>query len=261
MINALNAAATGMSAQAKQVETISNNLANADTVSFKKSRAEFQDLLYQSIKEPGTATSATTQHSTGIQIGVGTQVSAVSRDDSDGTLRQTSRPLDFAIQGRGLYFSIQTPNGDIAYTRDGSFQIGPEGRLQTAAGLPVVPEIAVPPNARSIEVAPDGRVLARISATETQELGQFQITSFANPAGLQAAGSNLFLASTASGAPTQVEVGSLNAGRLFQGYLESSNVNAITEMTDLIRAQRTLELNSKVIQSTDQMMSTLNQVR
>lgn len=260
MFNALNASATGMTAQTKQIEVISNNLANADTVGFKKSRAEFQDLLYHTTKDPGAATSATTANPTGVQIGAGVQVAAVSREHTDGQPRLTGRELDVAIGGSG-YFTVQRFNGDIAYTRDGSFTLSSEGRLETSQGFAVVPEIIVPPDALGVNITQDGRVTISTSNKEVREVGQLQITGFANPAGLSAEGGNLFAATPSSGAPTPATPGEAGMGTLLQRHLESSNVSPVTEMTDLIRAQRVYELNSKVIQSTDQMMSTLNQLR
>lgn len=260
MLDSLNAAASGMMAQQKQIDTISNNIANADTVSFKKSRAEFQDLLYQNVKAPGSATSATTQSPTGIQIGRGVKLAAVSRELQQGSPRTTGRDTDFMINGQG-YFSVQRPDGELAFTRDGSFHIGAEGRVENADGFPVVPEITVPREAAAISVAPDGVVRARLSEGAEQEIGQIQVTTFANAAGLQAVGGNLFVATEASGAPVPGNPGEPGIGRIMQGVLESSNVTPVTEMTDMIRAQRTYELNSKVINSTDQMMNTLNSIR
>jgi len=259
MIDALNTAATGMTAQSKQVEVISNNIANADTTSFKKSRAEFQDLLYQNIQAPGAATSATTQNPTGVQVGVGVKLAAVSREYGQGALRPTGRALDVAIGGGG-FFSIQKPNGEISYTRDGSFQLDSGGRIVNNSGFPIVPEIVIPPDVMSIGIAQDGRVTA-IQNNQTIELGQMQLTTFANPAGLMAEGGNLFDPSAASGTPTPGNPGDAGLGNLNQNFLEASNVQPVTEMTDLIRAQRVYELNSKVVGSADQMMSALNQLK
>ncbi|MBS1982544.1 MAG: flagellar basal-body rod protein FlgG [Bdellovibrionales bacterium] len=261
MLNALNAAATGMTAQSKQVEVISNNIANADTVSFKKSRAEFQDLLYHTVKDPGAATSATTANPTGVQIGAGVQLAAVSRENGQGSPRGTNRDLDVMIYGNG-YFSVQLPNGEIGFTRDGSFQLSQEGRVETSQGYPVVPEIVIPPNAVAVNISADGRVsVSAGSNKEVQEVGQLQVTNFANPGGLISQGNNVFLQSSSSGAAVPGNPGENGSGSLMQKFLESSNVSPVTEMTDLIRAQRVYELNSKVITSTDQMMSTLNQLK
>jgi flagellar basal-body rod protein FlgG len=260
MLNSLNAAASGMTAQAKQVEVISNNLANADTVGFKKSRTEFQDLLYQNVREPGAATSATTQNPTGVNIGNGVQVSAVSREHGQGSLRQTERELDMAIGGAG-FFSVQMPNGELGYTRDGSFQLGPEGQLITTAGYSVQPEILIPQGTKSVVIAADGRVTASDANGQSTEIGQVQLVSFANPSGLRPIGGNLYTGSQGSGAPVPGNPGEGGLGAIFQKTLESSNVSPVTEMTDLIRAQRVYELNSKVITSSDQMMSTLSQIK
>ena len=261
MINALNTAATGMAAQARQVEVISNNIANADTVAFKKSRAEFQDLLYQNIKEPGAATSATTANPTGVQVGVGVKLAAVSREHGQGSLRQTGRPLDVAVGGAG-FFAVQKGDGEVVYTRDGGFQMDGEGRLVNSQGFAVVPELRIPPTAQGLSISPDGKVTARVgNSNDITELGQIQITTFANPAGLLAQGGNIYSPSTASGAPVPSTPGEPGVGSLQQQFLESSNVSPVTEMTDLIRAQRVYELNSKVIGSADQMMSTLNQLK
>lgn len=260
MLNALNSAATGMMAQQKQVETISNNLANADTVGFKRSRTDFQDLLYQNSVDPGAATSATTQNPTGVQIGTGVKVAGTARDHSTGAPRSTSRELDIALDGPG-FLTFQKPNGELAYSRDGSLRMGAEGRLENVDGLPLQPEITVPANATGIEIAVDGKVKVRLASNEVQDVGQIQVTTFSNPSGLQSAGGNLYDASPASGAPVPVNPGEQGAGHIMQRFLESSNVSPVNEMTDLIRAQRVYELNSKVISSTDQMMSTLNQIR
>jgi len=260
MLNTLNTAATGMTAQSRQIENISNNLANADTTAFKKSRTDFQDLLYHNLQAPGAATSATTQNPTGVQIGVGVRVAGNVRDHEDGTLRPTQRDLDIAIEGKG-FLAVQKPNGEIAYTRDGSLRMGPEGRIETASGYPIVPETQVPPTSREINFSFDGRIQVKNEQGETEEIGQIQLTNFANASGLQAEGGNLYNATPASGAPvpgTPLEAG---YGRIFQGYLEASNVNPTVEMTDMIRAQRMYELNSKVISTADQMMNALNSVR
>lgn len=260
MLNTLNTAATGMTAQSRQIENISNNLANADTTGFKKSRTDFQDLLYHNLQAPGAATSATTQNPTGVQIGVGVRIAGNVRDHEDGTLRPTQRDLDIAIEGNG-FLSIQKPNGEIAFTRDGSLRLGPEGRIETASGYPVVPEMQVPQGARGIQVSFDGRVAVTNEQGQPEEIGQIQLSNFANPSGLQAEGGNLYNATPASGAPVPGTPLDAGYGRVFQGYLEASNVNPTVEMTDMIRAQRMYELNSKVISTADQMMNALNSVR
>jgi flagellar basal-body rod protein FlgG len=223
MLNALNSAATGMMAQQKQVETISNNLANADTVGFKRSRTDFQDLIYQNQVDPGAATSATTQNPTGVQIGSGAKVAGTARDHSHGAPRVTNRELDVAITGSG-FLAYQKPNGEIAYSRDGSLRLGAEGRLENIDGLPLQPEIVVPANTQSIEISPDGRVSVRLASNDVQELGQIQVTTFANPSGLQAMGGNMYEVSPASGAPVPVNPGEQGSGQLMQRFLESPSV-------------------------------------
>ncbi len=260
MLGALNSAATGMTAQAKQLEVISNNIANADTTSFKKSRADFEDLLYQNSKDPGAATSATTQNPTGVQVGVGVKVSGTTREFTDGSLKPTNRDLDVAISGNG-FFSVQKPNGNLSFTRDGAFRIGAEGRLENGNGFPIVPEITLPAGTKNINITQDGRVSVLTDSTTPQEIGQIQLTLFANPAGLQAEGGNLYSPTPASGTPTPGTPGDEGLGMLMHKFLEASNVNPMNEMTEMIRAQRVYELNSKVITTTDQMMSTLNQIR
>jgi flagellar basal-body rod protein FlgG len=260
MLKALGTAATGMDAQTKQLETISNNLANADTTAFKRSRVDFQDLLYQNIKEPGAATSATTQNPTGISIGVGAKVAGTARDHTDGTLKHTERQMDIAIEGDG-FLAFQKPDGEIAYSRDGSLRIGPEGQVINPDGYALIPEIQVPPATRALNIAMDGKVTATNDKNQMEEIGQVQLTSFANPSGLQAEGGNLYKVSPSSGAPVPGNPAEGGLGRIFQGYLEASNVNPAKEMTDMIRAQRIYELNSKVISTSDQMMSSLNNIR
>lgn len=260
MINALNTAATGMTAQAKQIEVISNNVANSDTVGFKKGRAVFEDLFYQNIKDPGSATSATTQNPTGTQVGLGAQLAAVSRDHTQGSFRQTGRNLDIAVAGEG-FLTFNKPDGSRAYSRDGQLNLSPEGRLVNTQGYALEPEIVIPPNSQGVQISNDGRVQVRDPQGQIQDVGQIQLTNFANPAGLQAVGGNLYLESPASGAATPGNPGEAGFGAIQQQFLEASNVSPMNEMTDMIRAQRGFELNSKVITTVDQMSGMLNQVR
>lgn len=260
MFDALNTAATGMEAQAKQVEVISNNLANTDTVGFKRSRAEFQDLLYNTVKEPGAATSATTSNPTGVQIGMGVKVGGVTKMFEQGAPRHTGNDQDVMIEGNG-FFAVQLPNGELNYTRDGGFRLGATGRLETVDGYAVMPEITVPQDAVGMSIAADGRVSIRNGAGEVTELGQLQLTTFANPAGLSSQGGNLYSATSASGAPVVGNAQEPGFGRLLHQYLESATVKPVEEMTSMIKAQRIYEMNSKIINTTDQMMSTLNQIR
>ena len=260
-MSSFSIALSGLTASSSDLSVTSNNIANADTTAFKKSRTEFQDLLYRNIKEPGAATSATTQAPSGVQLGTGVQVAAITREHTQGSLKSTGRDLDLAIEGNG-FFSVQKGNGEIFYTRDGSFSLDKDGRIVTSSGYPMIPEITVPQNAQAIQIALDGRVSAKVgNGAEVQEIGQIQVTTFANPSGLNSDGGNLFGVSSSSGTPNVGNPGDEGYGRIHSQYLEASNVSPVTEMTDLIRAQRVYELNSKVIGSTDQMMSTLNQVK
>jgi flagellar basal-body rod protein FlgG len=261
MMDALNAAATGMDAKTQQMDTISNNIANSDTTGFKRSRAEFQDLLYRNVKDPGAATSATTLNPTGIQVGAGVRVTAVSREHEQGSPRHTGRDLDLCINGPG-FLAVQKGDGEIAYTRDGNLHLDAEGRVVTSSGYPLEPEITLPQGITGLAITEDGRVQVRTgNGPEIQEVGQIQITTFANPAGLASQGGNLYAVSPSSGAPAPGTPGDGGSGRLMQQYLESSNVSSVTEMTDMIRAQRGYELNSKVISTASDMMATLNQLK
>jgi len=260
MLKSLNTAASGMTAQSKQIETISNNIANADTAGFKRSRADFQDLLYQNEIDPGSATSATTVNPTGVQVGLGVKTVGTTREFQQGSARSTGRQLDVMVSGDG-FFTIQKPNGEIAYTRDGNWKVDGEGRIVTAAGYTVVPEITVPAETKAINIAPDGTVDAIMGPNDKQQLGQIQLTTFVNPSGLAAEGSSLYARTPASGEPVVGNPGEQGMGMLQQNFLETSNVNSVSEMTDMIRAQRLFEMNSKVMQTSDQMLSTLNQVK
>jgi len=259
-MRSLDIAATGMQAQQVYVDVTSQNLANINTTAYKLQRPEFQDLLYQNQRAVGTQSSDNgTIVPTGIQIGLGVRLAAINRNTTQGTLAQTSAPLDVAIQGRG-YLQIQLPTGETAYTRAGSFQLDPNGALVTADGYPVTPGITVPTNATSISINQSGDVSATIPGTPTpQLLTSIQTVNFINEAGLQATGNNLFLETAASGSPLSGTPGLDGFGTLLQGFLESSNVNPVTELTNLIKAQRVYEMNSKVVTKSDEMLQSLNQ--
>jgi flagellar basal-body rod protein FlgG len=244
-----------MAAQEANVEIISNNIANMRTSGFKRSRAEFQDLLYQSMRRVGSATSDTgTVLPTGVDIGSGVKLVATPRVMTQGTFSQTEKPYDMAIKGEG-FFQIDMPDGTTAYTRDGSFDLDPNGQLVTAEGYTVQPGITVPNNATAVTIGPTGLVEATIPGqTASQQLGQLQLARFVNTAGLEAKGDNLFLETPASGTPLQDVPGAQGFGTVLQTYLEQSNVNAVTEISDLIAAQRAYEMNSKVVSSADQML-------
>jgi len=261
-MRAMNIAATGMSAQQTYVEVTANNIANLNTTAFKRQRPEFQDLLYQNERRGGATSSDTgTIVPVGVQIGIGVKTAAVYRITTQGNLTQTSNPLDLAIQGRG-FFQILQPDGTTAYTRAGSFQLSPTGEVVTADGFVVQPGVTLPQNTVGVTVNPSGQVLAQVAGQTTpQTVGQLQLANFANEAGLEALGSNLFQETPAAGSAVTGNPGAVGFGTINQGMLETSNVDVVTEITNLITAQRAYEMNSKVIQTSDQMMSTLNQIQ
>jgi flagellar basal-body rod protein FlgG len=254
-MRALSIASTGMAAQQTNVETIANNLANMNTTGFKQQRAEFQDLLYQNIQTPGAQTSDQgTYAPNGIQIGAGVRTAAIYRITTQGDLQSTSNPYDVAVQGSG-YFRIQQADGTDAYTRSGNFSLSPQGQLVTQDGLVVQPGIAIPQNTVNVTINAQGQVNATVAGNNTpQTVGQLELTRFPNEAGLNAIGSNLLLETPASGSPQAGVPGSVGYGTIQQGYLETSNVNSVDEITALITAQRAYEMNSKVITAADQML-------
>ncbi|MFZ1988346.1 MAG: flagellar basal-body rod protein FlgG [Alphaproteobacteria bacterium] len=261
-MRALNIAATGMLAQELNVEVISNNIANMNTTGYKRQRAEFQDLLYQNLERAGAASSdAGTVVTNGIQIGLGVRAGSVYRIMQQGNLQQTENPYDLAVQGRG-FFKIQMPDGSDAYTRAGSFQLSPTGQIVTPQGYTVSPGITVPQDATSVSISPTGQVQALLPGqNNAQTLGQLELSSFFNEAGLESLGDNQFKETAASGAPTTGLPGSTGFGTLAQGFLETSNVNAVSEITNLITAQRAYEMNSKVITAADDMLQATNNLR
>jgi flagellar basal-body rod protein FlgG len=257
MIRALNSAALGMIAQQTNIDTIANNMANINTAGFKKSRAEFQDLLYAEVQRPMQGLS------TGLMVGQGTRVSGIQRILAGGGMQVTGNPYDLAIQGSG-YFRVQQEDGSVAYTRDGSFHLDGEGQLVTAQGGLVLGEngpIKVPAEAKTAAVNADGGVVWSDAKNQNTEAGKVSLALFANPSGLTAAGDNLFLESAASGQAQGTAAGQQDAGRLSQGYLEASNVEAAEEMINLMQAQRAYQLNSRVIQSADEMLGMANNLR
>ncbi len=261
-MRALTIAATGMLAQQTNVEVISNNIANLNTTAYKRSRVEFQDLLYQDQRRVGSASSeAGTIVPAGLQVGLGVRAAAVYRLNQQGTLQLTENTLDVGIRGEG-FFNIQLPNGQTAYTRSGSFQLSPTGQVVTQDGYTVLPGVTVPQNTLDISINAAGQVYAKLDGVVApQLLGQFTLSNFPNVAGLESVGQNLLLQTPASGNPVAGTPSALGFGTLQQGFLEASNVNAVAEITNLITAQRAYELNSKVIQSTDDMMGIINQLK
>lgn len=256
---ALRIAATGMQAQQTRTDVIANNLANVNTTGFKRSRAHFEDLLYQTVQGPSTLGSRDTEQLPAIQIGLGTRLNSVQRIEAQGSLEQTSRPLDLAIEGEG-YFQVQLPNGNAAYTRDGSLQISDQGVLVTNQGYALQPPIRVPKDTSSIAISETGVVTAKGvgGAGGDQELGRIELARFANPSGLESMGQNLFSETTASGEPIKGMPTEQGMGRVAQGYLESSNVEIVQEMVDMITAMRAYEINSKAIKNSEDMAQVAN---
>jgi flagellar basal-body rod protein FlgG len=261
-MRALSTAATGMAAQQMNVEVISNNIANMNTIAYKTQRAEFQDLLYTNVERMGsTSSDAGTIVPTGIQIGTGVKPNAVYRIVTQGSLTSTGGTYDLAINGKG-YFQVQLPSGETAYTRAGNFSVNASGVIVTADGYTVLPQVTVPTTATAVTISASGLVQATIpNQTAPQTVGQMQLATFFNEAGLDAQGGNLFLASSASGTATVGLPTATGFGSLEQGYTEASNVDSVTEITNLISAQRAYEMNSKVINSADQMLQTTSQMK
>lgn len=262
MMRSLDIGATGMLAQQMNVDVISNNIANTTTSGFKRQRAEFHDLIYQNKMRPGaTSSDAGTTVPTGMQFGLGVGLGSIYRLHEQGTIKMTENPLDLAITGDG-YYQIEMPDGETAYTRAGVFQLNENGELVTAQGYLVDPGITVPDDAEDIIVNVSGEVLVKLPNTVAmQNVGQLQLATFVNPAGLEGIGDTLFLETDASGAPTVGNPGEENFGEIRQGALENSNVNVVEEITNLITAQRSYEMNSKVITTSDEMLQTVTNIR
>lgn len=261
MIKSLNTAATGMIAQQTNMDVIANNIANVNTAGFKKGRAEFEDLIYHNLKEPGQASGLQSVTPTGVQTGLGVRTAAIQKDFSLGQVIMTKNPLDLHIEGAG-FFQVRTQDGEIAYTRDGAFKKDPTGRISDKNGNVLVPEITIPEGAISVEVKPNGEVGVLLEPNaEPQILGQIEVTNFINPAGLKNVGKNLYLSTPASGQPTNNRPGTAGTGFLAQGELETSNVNIVDEMVNMITSQRAYETNSKVVQTADQMLQSAVNLR
>jgi flagellar basal-body rod protein FlgG len=259
MIRALFSAASGMAAQQTNVDNIAHNLANASTVGFKSRRAQFQDLMYQSVIQPGSASGQQTVVPTGLQLGLGTRTSSNEVVFSQGAFSQTDNPLDLVIQGKG-FFQVRRPSGELAYTRAGTFHLDRDGNMVTSEGNPLEPAITLPPDAQVISIGSDGTVsYTQPNQTAAQQAGQIQLANFPNPAGLNSLGGNLFSPTDASGDPTVgVPGGQEGMGTVMQGYVEQSNVSVVEEFINLIVAQRGYEANSKVVQAADQMYQQIN---
>ena len=260
MIRSLYIAKTGLEAQQTNLDVISNNLANVSTNGFKKSRAVFEDLLYQNVRQPGAQSSQQTNLPSGLQIGTGVRTVATERIHTQGNPQLTGNDKDVMVNGPG-YFPVLMPDGTQAYTRDGSFQKDQNGQLVTSSGFVVQPPITVPINAESITVGRDGTVSVKVAGeTATTQIGALQLATFINPAGLEPMGQNLYTESLASGAPIAAAPGTAGTGTVMQGFVETSNVNVVQELVTMIQTQRAYEMNSKAIQTSDQMLQRLSQL-
>jgi len=261
-MRSLDIAATGMLAQQRNVEVVSNNLANMNTTAYMRRRTEFHDLIYQDLRRVGTTSSdAGTIVPSGVQLGLGVKLAAVYRIHEQGNLQATDNTFDMAVQGKG-FFQVQLPIGTTAYTRDGTFQLDANGQIVTHDGYLLEPAISIPNNAIDVTINQSGQVLAKIEGQVAfSNVGQIQVANFPNEAGLSAEGNNLLTETPASGAPITGNPGSTGFGSILQGFLETSNVNAVEEISNLISTQRAYEMNSKVIQTSDEMMGTLTALR
>ena len=260
MIKSLWTAKTGLEAQQTKLDVISNNLANVSTNGFKRSRPVFEDLLYQNMRQPGAQNNIQDRLPSGMQVGTGVRAVATERLHTQGGLEQTENSRDLAINGEG-FFQVLLPDGTVGYTRDGSFQLNENGQMVTANGYPLEPAIFLPENALSVNVGEDGTVSVRQPGVAIDnEVGQITVSTFINPAGLQSIGGNLYLETGASGAPNENMPGMNGAGRLFQGYVETSNVNVVEEMVNMIQTQRAYEINSRAVSTSDEMLARLSQL-
>lgn len=261
MVRSLFTAATGMMAQQTQVDVTSHNIANVNTMGYKKNRAEFADLMYQVMSYAGTPTSTTTTHPTGIEVGLGVRPQAITKIHSQGYFKETGNNLDMVIAGNG-FFQVQMPDGTTAYTRNGAWKLDSDGNIVNDDGLQLVPNITIPADATQIAIGIDGTVsVLQPGAQEMQQVGQIEIVNFINPAGLHSSGDNLFLETGASGAPIIGIAGQDGLGQIKQGFVEMSNVQLVEEMTELITGQRAYEANSKAITTSDAMLQTTNELK
>lgn len=260
MITSLWTAKTGLESQQTKLDVISNNLANVSTNGFKRSRPVFEDLLYQNMRQPGAQNNVQDRLPSGMQIGSGVRAVATERLHSQGGLEQTENSRDLAINGKG-FFQVLQPDGNTAYTRDGSFQLNENGQMVTANGYPLVPAIFIPPNALSVSIGEDGTVSVREPGNpEDNTVGRISVASFVNPTGLESIGGNLYLETGSSGAPNQSVPGQDGTGTLFQGFVETSNVSVVEEMVNMIQTQRAYEINSRAISTSDEMLARLSQL-
>jgi len=260
MINSLWISKTGMEAQQTQLDVISHNLANVSTNGYKRATAVFEDLMYQNLRQVGANSTEQSQLPTGLQLGLGVRTVATARSFAQGSLQQSGNTLDVAIKGNG-FFQVTMPDGTIGYSRDGSFQVNAQGQLVNATGLPIASGVTIPANAQSVSIAADGTVSATLAGNATpQQVGTIALANFINPAGLEPRGQNLFTETAASGQPQGGTAGTNGLGTMMQGYLETSNVNVVQELVTMIQTQRAYEMNSKAVQTSDQMLQKLAQL-
>jgi len=261
MMQSLYTASTGMLGMQTQINTTANNIANVNTIGFKKSRAEFSDLMYSVMEYAGTATSDVTQSPTGIEVGLGVRSTAINKIFAEGSLKQTNNQLDIAITGRG-FFKMELPDGTQVYSRNGAFKVDQNGTMVNSDGYTLIPQIVIPPNATNISIGTDGTVtVVQPGQVQATQIGQIQTTNFINPAGLHSLGSNLFIETDSSGQPVEGIPGIDGLGTLRQGFVELSNVELVVELTDLITGQRAYDSNSKVITTSDEMLQTTNNLK
>lgn len=261
MMQSLYTASTGMLGMQTQIDTTANNIANVNTIGFKKSRAEFADLMYHTMEYAGTSTSDVTKSPTGIEVGLGVRPTAVNKIFAEGALKQTDNQLDVAITGHG-FFKLELPDGTPVYSRNGAFKVDQDGNVVNSDGYKLVPGIVIPPNATNISIGTDGTVsVVQPGQTQAAQIGQIQTTNFINPAGLHSMGDNLYIETDSSGQAVEGVPGSDGLGTLRQGFVELSNVQLVVELTDLITGQRAYDANSKIITTSDQMLQTTNNLK
>jgi len=261
MMQSLYTSSTGMLAMQTQIDTTANNIANVNTMGYKKSRAEFADLMYKVMTYAGTSTSDTTKSPTGIEVGLGVRPTAINKIFSEGSLKQTDNPLDLAVTGKG-FIKMQLPNGTEVYSRNGSLKIDQNGTLVNSDGYTVIPEVVVPTDATNVTIGTDGIVSVTVAGqAQATQVGQISLTNFINPAGLHAMGDNLFVETDSSGQPVEGTAGENGLGSIRQGFVELSNVQLVVELTDLITGQRAYDANSKVITTSDEMLATTNGIK
>ena len=261
MMQSLYTASTGMLGMQTQIDTTANNIANVNTIGFKKSRAEFADLMYHVMEYAGTSTTDTTKSPTGIEVGLGVRPTAINKIFSEGSLKQTDNDLDMAITGKG-FFKMELPDGTQVYSRNGAFKVDQDGTMVSSDGYTLIPQIVVPPDATNISIGTDGTVtVVQPGQTQATQIGQVLTTSFINPAGLHSMGDNLYIETDSSGQPVEGTPGTEGQGAIRQGFVELSNVELVVELTDLITGQRAYDSNSKVITTSDEMLQTTNSLK